>query len=150
VRILHRKGYMALAPLKQPVNWSEGEWQAAMHNPLGSTAIRLDARIDPADLGINLLLQIASEDLYFRTIAGQPVTELEIGLGERNHKEWTRVRRDGATITVKENPQKQGIAPIVRFAKMWMLNPDTTALRLIVRDRWTGRFGVLDMPLMRN
>ena len=46
VRVLHRKGYMALAPVKQPVNWSQAEWQAAMQNPLGSTAIRLDARAD--------------------------------------------------------------------------------------------------------
>jgi hypothetical protein len=35
----------------------------------------------------------------------------------------------------------------VRFAKSWTINPDTTALRVIVRDRLTGRFGVLDMPL---
>ena len=48
VRVLHRKGYMALAPVKQPVNWSQAEWQAAMQNPLGSTAIRLDARADAA------------------------------------------------------------------------------------------------------
>jgi VWFA-related protein len=150
VRILHRKGYMALAPLRQPVSWSQDEWQAAMQNPLGSTGIRLDARVDSVESGVNLLVQIASDDLYFKNVSNQPVTELEIGLGERNRKEWTRVRRDGATITVKENPQKTGIAPIVRFAKMWTLNPDTTALRLIVRDRWTGRFGVLDMPLSSN
>ncbi len=35
VRVLHRKGYMALAPVRQPVNWVESEWQAAMQNPLG-------------------------------------------------------------------------------------------------------------------
>jgi hypothetical protein len=30
---------------------------------------------------------------------------------------------------------------------MWTINPDTTAIRLIVRDRLTGRFGVLDMRM---
>jgi VWFA-related protein len=147
VRILHRKGYMALAPVKQPVNWTQDQWQAAMQNPLGSTAIRLDARVDNAENGVNVVLQIASDDLYFAFVNNQPVTELEIGLGERNRKEWTRVRRDGATITIKRDPQQTSIAPIVRFAKMWTLSPDTTLLRVIVRDRWTGRFGVLDMPL---
>src|SRR5688500_9108611 len=57
VRVLHRKGYMALAPVKQPVNWTQSEWEAAMRNPLGSTAIRLDARADAVPDGVNVLIQ---------------------------------------------------------------------------------------------
>jgi VWFA-related protein len=147
VRILHRKGYMALAPVKQPVNWTQAEWQAAMQNPLGSTAIRLDARADAVPNGVNVLIQIAADDLYYKSVNGAPVTDLEIAIGERNAKEWTRVRRDGATITIKENPQQTVKPSIVRFAKTWTLEPDTTQVRLIVRDRMTGRFGALDMPL---
>jgi len=147
VRILHRKGYMALAPVKQPVNWTQAEWQAAMQNPLGSTAIRLDARADAVAEGLNVLIQIAADDLYYKRVNGAPVTDLEIAFGERNPKEWTRVRRDGATITIKENPQQTVKPSIVRFAKTWTISPDTTQVRLIVRDRMTGRFGVLDMPL---
>jgi VWFA-related protein len=147
VRVLHRKGYMALAPLKQPVSWAESEWQAAMQNPLGSTAIRLDARADVVPYGLNILIQIAADDLYYKRINGQPVTDLEIGFGERNQKEWTRVRRDGATITIKEDPQATVKPSIVRFAKVWTVEPDTSLVRLIVRDRMTGRFGAIDMPL---
>ena len=147
VRVLHRKGYMALAPVKQPVNWSQAEWQAAMQNPLGSTAIRLDARADATANGLNVLIQIAADDLYYKRVNGAPVTDLEIAFGERNAKEWTRVRRDGATITIKENPQQIVKPSIVRFSKMWTIEPDTTQVRLIVRDRMTARFGVLDMPL---
>ena len=147
VRILHRKGYMALAPLKEPSSWSQTEWQAAMQNPLGSTAIRLDARAELFPAGLNVLLQIAADDLYYKRLNGQPVTDLEIGFGERNRREWTRVRRDGAVITVKENPA-QAIRPsIVRFSKVWTMDPETSDVRLVVRDRMTGRFGVLDMPL---
>src|SRR5688572_30205938 len=147
VRVLHRKGYMALAPVKQPVNWTQGEWDAAMRNPLGSTAIRLDARADAVPDGLNVLLQIAADDLYYKRVNGAPVTDLEIGFGERSSKEWTRVRRDGATITIKENPQQTVKPSIVRFSKMWTIDAGTTQVRLIVRDRMTGRFGVLDMPL---
>ena len=147
VRILHRKGYMALAPVKQPINWTQPEWQAAIQNPLGSTAIRLDARADPTPNGLNVVIQIAADDLYYKRVSGSPVTDLEIGFGERNAKEWTRVRRDGAIITIKDNPQQPVKASIVRFQKMWTIDPDTTQVRLVVRDRMTGRFGVLDMPL---
>ncbi len=147
VRVLHRKGYMALAPVKEPVSWVEADWQAAMQNPLGSTAIRLDARADSAPNGLNVLIQIAADDLYYKRVNGQPVADLEIGFGERNTKEWTRVRRDGASITIKENPQAAVQPTIVRFAKVWTIEPETSHVRLIVRDRMTGRFGVLDMPL---
>lgn len=147
VRVLHRKGYMALAPVKQPVNWTQSEWEAAIRNPLGSTAIRLDARADLVKDGLNVLIQIAADDLYYKRINGAPVTDLEIAFGERNAKEWTRVRRDGATITIKENPQQTVKPSIVRFAKTWTIEPGTTQVRLIVRDRNTGRFGVLDMPM---
>jgi VWFA-related protein len=147
VSALHRKGYMALAPVKQPMNWSQIDWQAAMQNPLGSTAIRLDARADAVTGGLNVLIQIAADDLYYKRMNGAPVTDLEIGFGERDRKEWTRVRRDGATITIKENPQQIVKPTIVRFSKTWTVHPDTTHVRLIVRDRMTARFGVLDMPL---
>ena len=147
VRVLHRKGYLTLASAKQPQNWTQDEWQAAMQNPLGSTAIRLDARADPVDGGLRLLLQIAIDDLVFKHDNNQLVTELEIGLGERNRKEWTRVRRDGATITIKEDPPGKVPPSIVRFSKVWTMNPDTSVARIVVRDRLTGRFGVLDMPI---
>ena len=147
VRVLHRKGYMSLAPLKQPQNWTEDEWHAAMGNSLGSTGIRLDARADVVPYGLQVLLQIAADDLYYKRVNGAPVADLEVGFGERNRKEWTRLRRDGATITIKERPDQAIPASLVRFSKTWSIEPDTTLVRLIVRDRMTGRFGVLDMPM---
>ena len=82
VRVLHRKGYMALAPVKKPVNWTQAEWQAAMQNPLGSTAIRLDARADAVPSGLNVVIQMAADDLYYKR------DERIAGDGSRN-----RVRR---------------------------------------------------------
>jgi hypothetical protein len=29
----------------------------------------------------------------------------------------------------------------------WPLNPGTSAVRAVVRDRFTGRYGTLDLPL---
>ena len=147
VRLLHRQGYMALGPVKQARNWTQDEWQAAVQNPLGSTAIRLDARVEAASGGLNVLLQIAADDLYYRRANDQPVTELEIGFAERNRQEWMRVRRDGATITLKESSEQRVRPSIVRFAKTWTIDPETIAVRLIVRDKLTGRFGVLDARL---
>ena len=147
VRVRYRQGYMALAPVKSPANWSQEEWQAAMQNLLGSTAIRLDARAEATSGGLNVLVQIAADDLYYARSSGQPVADIEIGFGERDAASWTRVRRDGATLTIKESPQQNVRPSVVRLTKMWTVEPGTTAVRLIVRDRWTGRFGALDLPL---
>jgi VWFA-related protein len=150
VRVLHRTGYLALAPLKQPASWAEGDWRAAMLNPLGSTAVRFDARAEVVPYGLNVVIQIAADDLYYKRVKGQLVTDLEIGFGERNKQGWTRVRREGTVITMEENPQAAVKPSIVRYSKMWSIEPDTMLVRLIVRDRHTARFGVLDMPLIRS
>src|SRR4030095_1327809 len=44
VRVLHRKGYMALAPVKQPGNWAESEWQAAPAEPPGDNPLQPSPR----------------------------------------------------------------------------------------------------------
>ena len=115
---LHRKGYLTLASAKQPQNWTQDEWQAAMQNPLwidshsAGCACRSRRRRIAA-----CCCRLPSMTSSSSTINNQPVTELEIGLGERNQKEWTRVRRDGATITIKEDPPGKVPPSIVRFSK---------------------------------
>lgn len=147
VRLLHRQGYLLqVAPTRQPQSWTGDDWESAVKNPLGSTSIRLDARVELSEAMLNVLFQIAGEDLYYRRVDNQSVTELEIGIGERTRAEWTRVRRDGATITMKGN-QQDPANTVVRLAKGWPMSPDTSAVRLIVRDRVTGRYGVLDVPI---
>jgi VWFA-related protein len=135
VRLLHRQGYMALGPVKQPRDWTQDEWQAAVQNPLGSTAIRLDARVEAASGGLNVLLQIAADDLYYRRANDQPVTELEIGFAERTRQEWTRVRRDAATITLKESSEQRVRPTIVRRVRDFAHVAGATAIDRAVADK---------------
>jgi len=146
VKLLARRGYLSVAPAKQPKDWGESDWDAAVRNPMGSTAIRLDARADAVGDTLNVVLQIASQDLYFRSVNSQLTTELDLGLAERGTVGWSRVRTDRATVTL-QNPQADRATSLIRMSKSWTLNSGTSAARLIVRDRFTGRVGVLDMPL---
>jgi len=146
VKLLYRRGYLALAPAKQPKDWGETEWDAVVRDPVGSTAIRLDARAAVTGAALNATIQIPAQDLYFRKVNEQLATELDIALAERGTVGWSRVRTDRATVTL-QNPQANTATSLIRINKSWTLNAGTSAARLIVRDRFTGRVGVLDMPL---
>jgi hypothetical protein len=39
------------------------------------------------------------------------------------------------------------LPPTVAFASDFTLNPQTTSVRVIVRDKSTGRYGSVDLPL---
>jgi hypothetical protein len=38
-------------------------------------------------------------------------------------------------------------APVLRYTDRWKLRPGTTMIRVIVRDRSSGRYGTLDVPV---
>ena len=72
--------------------------------------------------------------------------DLDIALAERGTVDWSRVRADRATVTMQNENADLGRA-LIRLPKSWTLNAGTSSVRLIVRDRSSGRVGVLDMPL---
>jgi len=146
VRTLTRQGYFSVGPARQPTDWLQDQWQAAVKNPLGSTAIRLDARVEVVGQMLNAILQMPTEDLSFHRANLQWSADLDLGFAERGTVEWSRVRTDHATVTLKnDNANRAG--SLIRLPKSWTLNPGTSYVRLIVRDRVSGRFGDLDMPL---
>jgi VWFA-related protein len=146
VKLLYRQGYLSRAPEKQQNEWAAEEWDRAVRNPVGSTAIRLDARTEVSGSTLYAVIQIASGDLYFHPDGNQLATEIDLALAERGTIGWSRVRTDRATVTL-QNPQGDRSSSLIRLSKSWTLNPGTSAARLVVRDRLTGRYGVLDMPL---
>jgi VWFA-related protein len=149
VRLLHRQGYLSQEAAREPRSLSADEWQAVAQNPLGSTAIRLDLRAELHESTLQGVLQIAAADLFFRTAADGAVADLEIAIAEKTATQWTRVRRDGALISLPAADANGRRPELIRFAKDWMLSSETTAVRLIVRDRSTNRHGVLDLPLAK-
>ena len=147
VKVLHRQGYLWKVPAERPQDWSAREWRAAAGNLLGSTAIRLDARSELASGTLSVILQLASEDLYFRTIDNHPVTELDVAIAELTPKGWSRIRDEKGSVRLPEEQAKEIKRTAVRFGKSWPIGPETSVIRLIVRDRLTGRHGTLDLPV---
>jgi VWFA-related protein len=140
VRLTFRQGYTAEAPAEQPVDWSEAQWRSAIANPAGSTAIHLDARLDSGDADLRaLLLQI--DGVSFRKAGDKIEADLDIVIAEKTaigdaayHIETVKIAAADAQTTA------------LRYRYGWKIKPETAALRVLVRDRLTGRLGALDLP----
>jgi hypothetical protein len=154
VRLTHRQGYQQGAPAEQPEGeWTQNEWRAAIFSPLGSGAVRLDARCEPvadAEPGTySLLLQIASEDLHFHEVDGQMSAKADIFIAEKTPSGEYDLVAETATL---HRPMRQAAAGgegLLRYARRWQMKPETSTVRIIVRDRLTGLYGTLDMPRKR-
>ncbi len=149
VKVLHRSGYLPQTVTDAPLEWTEDQWQAAIYNPISSTAVRLDAM---GRLGKRsetqtamLMLQIVADDLHFRSIAGRSAAEIELAVVEKMPDGHYRMQKDAMTLA---RPQSSGAGlPVVSCRHMWELLPGAATIRLILRDRFTGRHGTLDLPV---
>ena len=147
VALRYRQGYLAVRRA-QPHNWPEQTWNDLAYQPLDSTEIRIDGRAETAGTGVSLSMQVTARDLYFHEKDGRMIADLEIGLVERNPKGPTNVRVQPMEVNL-EAPvigQRPELVPVMTT---WKLNAGTTAIRAIVRDRFTGRYGTLELPFAR-
>ena len=147
VTVTHRQGYLAEAPAAQPLEWGEEEWRTALANPLGSSVVRLDAQIAPAAgagaRAFDFRMQIALDDVHFRESRGKSIAEIEIATAEKIAGGDFSFRVERATLG-RTNAGPGALAP---YARRWTLRPETRVVRVVVRDRFTGRYGTLDIPL---
>ena len=144
--VTHRQGYTSEAAAEQPIDWGEAEWRSALANPLGSSLIRLDAMttMPPGARMVEVRMQIALDDLHFRDVDGKGVAQIDIITGERVASGDFAFRVERATLG-----RPIGAAPgaTAGLTLRLPLRPETAALRMIVRDRFTGRHGTLDLSL---
>lgn len=151
VKVRYRQGYVT-GPTggQQPAAWSEENWRAAIANPLGSTAVRMDARCEPipAEPGIyGISLQIVSDDLQFQRAAARLETNLELVIADKVESRGSVFRVTQVKLSLPEVSQT---GSVVRYTHKWRLQPDTSAIRVIARDRATGRYGTLDIPVIEK
>lgn len=148
VSVTHRQGYLSEAAAPVPVEWGEEQWRAALANPLGSSVIRLDAEFAPAraQRAFDLQMQIALDDLHFQAGDAQWIAEVEIATAEKIASGDFTFRVERAALSKPIDSPSGAVAP---YRRQWDLRADTMSVRIIVRDRSTGRYGSLDLPVGR-
>jgi hypothetical protein len=145
VTLRHRQGYLATsAAVNKTSVWPEDRWNDLAYRPLISTAVRIDARPSREAARLNLSLDVVVDDLQFRPAAGGSAADVEIALVEKTAKGPTNVRVQTAGIHIRAGAAVPAVVP---FSATFPLNPQTTSVRVIVRDRASGTFGSLDLPL---
>jgi hypothetical protein len=148
VKLLYQQGYLAEAPADHLQEWSAEQWSIAAGRPVGSTAIHLDATAQFQSDKLNVILQIATADLYFREIGNeQLLAEVEVGMAEQTDTGSTNMQHVKATIKLPENRVKESKSAGIRYSNPSPLKAGATAVRLIVRDLNTGRYGTMDLPV---
>lgn len=147
VKVVHRQGYLSSAATKHSELWLADQWRAAASNPLGSSTVRLDARFELKDNVVYSVLQIPGEDLHFTTVNGKPTCLLEVAIAERTPQGLLGIRHEQGSFAI-EPAQARNLADVtVRFRKNWTLDPKTSLIRVVIRDRHTGQYGTLDVPI---
>jgi hypothetical protein len=151
VRLSHRRGYLLSIPRMQPREWPAEYWQAALMQPLGSTAVRLDARFEPAagaETGTHALnIEIAREDLQFQKQVHGYTANVEIAIAEKVRSGGFAYRREALTFTIRASAPTSDM--VMRYAVALKPREDTISLRVVARDQNTGRVGILDIPVSR-
>ena len=145
VALRHRQGYLSAART-QPQSLTPEAWSQLAEAPLGSSGIRLNGRPTIAPQQVTILLQIAAGDLYFQNKAGKTIADLEVAVVEKAEARTINVRQQPIEVTLNDPTKDQRLA-LISSATTWPLNAATTAIRVIVRDRLTGRYGTLEIPL---
>jgi VWFA-related protein len=140
VKLTYRQGYLA-ASIEQPAEWTDARWKEAIGNPIGSTAIRLDAKLVRVETGeLAMLLQIDRDDLQF---AGGTAA-VDVGVAEKAADGSYEFKVRAGRFRRPEN------ATGVLYTSRWTPAKATAAtVRVIVRDQRTARYGSLDLPVAR-
>jgi len=145
VTLRHRDGYLSASTVVNEKSvWPADRWNDLAYRPLISTAVRIDARPSRETARLTLALDVVVDDLEFRPVNGASAADVEIALVEKTAKGPTNVRVQSASVQI---PTGAALPFVVPLSATFPLNPQTTSVRVIVRDRASGRFGSLDLPM---
>ncbi len=148
--VRHREGYLADSRVAQAGKWTDEMWRAALSNPLGSSAIPLTAtckRTPSGELAVTVLADTGV--LQFLPDAESLKATLEILVADRTAEGPGRSNRSELTSTVPAAQWEVARLQPTRYDGAWKPAADATALRVIVHDVNSGRYGSLDVPLSK-
>ncbi len=142
----HRQGYLLRS--SQPQDFSPEAWKAIAYDSLESTTLALHATVQRQGTQLVVTLRVPVWMLYFQQLVGALAADLEIGLVESASRVPINVQRQSAVIRLKDETDRNA-APVVPLETTWKIDARTTSVRVVLRDRYTGRYGSLSVPLDR-
>ncbi len=143
-----REGYFADSGVLQPVPWAEETWRTAFSNPLGSSAIPLTAVCRRTPAGeVAVTVSADSRALQFLPDGEGLTAKLEILIGDRLADGVGRATRSVVTSTVPAADAEAARQEPTRIDAVWKPGAEAIAVRVIVHDANSGRYGSVDVQL---
>lgn len=151
VRLVYRQGFLNEQTAGPATTWTTEEWRRAAVDPLGSSAVEVDVNVRKAEGGgVVLAIQMEPASLNFRREGEQMVAEVEIGLIEKTAAGATSFHHEEGKLSYPA-ARKEGMRTVeARYVRGWKPGAAATHVRVVVRDKATGRYGTLDVPLRRG
>ncbi|MBI5087015.1 MAG: VWA domain-containing protein, partial [Acidobacteria bacterium] len=152
VRLSYRQGFLAEQPAQEPVNWTSGQWQTAVQNPVTSSAVTVDAscQFTAEDAGLlALTVQVDPSTLSFRKVNGRMTAEVDFGIAEKKADGTFGFHSEGGSFAVNDGEDLRQHHGGLFYSRKWRPAGDVTTIRVIVRDRLSGRHGTLDLPFVK-
>jgi VWFA-related protein len=154
LKVLHRKGYFA-EPLKVASGaWPPRRWDEAFRNPLGSTAIPLIARVDrerEAGGEEAFLLKAWIDPSVLSLAAEQGIRRgaIEIGVAERTATGLYQNSMETGQIALNGEQWGLAVRHGIPYQRRWKPMEGVATVRVVVRDKATGNYGSVDVPVGR-
>jgi hypothetical protein len=153
VRIFAREGFLAEKPVGKAVAWTTEEWRSAIHNPMPSTALVIDARCEMmpgAEKGtVGLTAQVEPSGLYFQLKDGAGQAQVEICVAEKAATGEVVVHTEEGSVAAPGRDARRVGPESARYQRVWKPSPGAQTIRVIIRDKVTGHYGVVDIPLAK-
>lgn len=148
VKVLHRQGYLAEPALPKPSDWNDENWRAAVSNPLGSSGLKLTARCERTANGqIALELWLDASTLHFNEDKDGFHGAFEISISDRTADGRARMHFETGKLSLKPEQMAQLRQQGIPYQRQWAPLEGAATIRVIVRDKATGLYGTLDIPM---
>ncbi|MBI5280898.1 MAG: hypothetical protein HY858_04385 [Candidatus Solibacter usitatus] len=150
VTLLHPSGFSLDAPAGE---FGPETLRLAMLNPLGSSAIRLNAHCRHASRdqagAVDLVAQVDADDLLLQQKDGRFVGRLDVYVGEKTAEGGLALFNSAIRLNFTAQQWADARAKGLPYRRSWKLGPKAVVIRLLVREPGTGRTGVVDIPVSR-
>ena len=92
-------------------------------------------------------MKLAAVQMCSGTMPGSNLDAIEVAIAERTPQGLLGIRHEQGSFAI-EPAQAGKLADVtVRFRKNWSIDPKTSLIRVVIRDRHTGQYGTLDVPV---
>lgn len=150
VKLIYKQGYVA-ERAQLDSSWTELQWGSALSEKITGATLHLDANCDVTPVQtVNRLscrLQIADRDVGLLADGAQWRGDLEVELVEKSGEGHYQTQQSHVPFRLTAEQVARLELQATTYAAKWSIGTAIESVRLIVHDRHSDHYAILDMPL---